>query len=1053
MNIAEFSIKKNVITIVFTIVMLVAGLKSYTQLARLEDPEFTIKQATIMTPYPGATAREVEEEVSNVMEKAVQEMGQLDYVESKSERGRSTVKVFIKDRYDKNALPQVWDELRRKVSNYENQLPPGAGPPIVNDDFGDVYGVFLALTGEGYSFAELKDTAKLLQKELLLAQDVKKVTFYGDQSEVVYVAMNREKMSQLGISQQAIYDALRAKNLVADAGSLNLGTEFIPLNPTGEFKSEQEFGELLISAPGSDRLVFLKDVASIKREYQEPANFILKYDGQPAIGLAISTVLGGNAVTMGEALEKKIKELLPQLPVGIKLNIIYLQSQAVTKAIDSFVVSLYQAVLIVVVVLLLFMGLRSGLIIGAILLLTICGTFIFMGAWQVTLERISLGALIIALGMLVDNAIVVTDGMKVKMEKGVDALAAAKDVVGQTATPLLGATIVAITAFAAIGTSQDSTGEYCRTLFQVILISLMLSWVTAVTMTPLFCKMFLIGKGKKKEGAEDKDPYAGKGFQLYKNFLVACLRQRWLTVGVVAGLFVLALLGSKMVPVSFFPNSTTPQYFVNFWLPEGSRIEHTVDVLKKAEAYFKSREEVTHAVSIIGGGEVRFLLTYPTEMPTRSYGQILVTVDDFKKIDKTIGDVQRELSELLPDVTVNLKKFLLGPGEGGKIQLRISGPDPDVVRQLTEKAKAVIDADGGAKGVRDNWREKVKVIRPQVAEAQARRLGIDRTDIARTLQAAFLGTNVGVYREGDELISIVSRAPEKERLNVDNLNYREIWSPAEQKMIPLRQIISEFKTEYEDANIWRRNRKPTVTIHADPVSGLSSFLLERIKPKIEQAINADVKQITGKNVRPKNWNPTTIPVYYKNAHPIKNMPGYSFGWDGEVEDSAKANASLAASIPTFAAIMILIVICLFNAIRQPLVIWLTVPLALIGVTVGLLMFNQPFGFMPLLGLLSLSGMLIKNAIVLIDEINMQIASGKDSFESIVDSGVSRMRPVVLAAVTTILGMLPLLKDAFFTSMAVTIMFGLGFATVLTLVIVPVLYAIFFKIPYAESAVN
>ncbi len=1046
MNIAEFSIKKSVITLVLTAVVLFAGIKSYQKLSRLEDPEFTIKQATITTPYPGASAKEVAEEVTNVIEKAVQEMGQLDYVESKSSRNLSTVKVFIKDQYDKSALPQVWDELRRKIQNAKGQLPPGAGEPIVNDDFGDVYGVFLALRGEGYTYAELKDTAEFLRRELLQVQDVKKITFYGDQNEVIYIEMNREKMSQLGVSQQNIYDSLKAKNVVSNAGSANLGTEFLPLNPTGEFKSEKEFGELLIGGLGSDRLVYLKDVATVRRGYEEPSRFIMKYDGQPSVGLGISTIMGGNAVTMGDGLAKKVKELVAQIPVGIKVDTIYFQAEAVKKSISDFVVSLWESVLIVVVVLLIFMGLRSGLIIGWILLLTIAGTFIFMDAWGVTLERISLGALIIALGMLVDNAIVVTEGMKIKMESGGDALQAAKEIVGQTAMPLLGATIVAVTAFAAIGTSQDSTGEYCRTLFQVILISLMFSWVTAVTMTPLFCKMFLIGKNFKPSAAQQKDPYAGKLFVVYKNFLELCLRNRVVTVGIVSVLFILSIIGFKQIPVSFFPNSTTPQYFINFWLPEGSQVEHTVKVLNQADEYLKKRKEIKHTVQFIGGGQVRFLLVYPTEMATRSFGQILVKVDDFKSIDKTIGEVQNNLSELFPDVTVITKKFLLGPGEGGKIQLRINGPNVDEVRKLAEKARAIINEDGGAKGVYDIWGEKVKVIRPLVAEAQARRLGIDRPDIAKTIEAAFQGTQVGVYRENDKLISIVARAPESERLNLDNLNRLEIWSPAQQKMIPMAQIVSGFSTTYEDANLWRRNRKYMLRINADPVSGLPSILFSRIKAKIEKALNADTALITGKEVDPKKWNAKTIPLYYKNEYSIKGMPGYSFGWGGEGEDSAKANSRLAENIPKFFIIMVLIVIFLFNNLLEPLAIWLTVPLAVIGVTAGLMMFGQSFGFMPLLGLLSLSGMLIKNAIVLIDEINAQVAAGKPPYDAVVISGVSRMRPVMMAAVTTIFGMIPLLGDAFFVSMAVTIMFGLGFATLLTLVFVPVLYTIFYKVP-------
>lgn len=1055
MNLAEFALKKKVIVLVFTFLLIAGGFKSYQKLARLEDPEFTIKQATILTPYPGASAREVEEEVSNVIEKAVQEMGQLDYVESRSSRGFSIVKVFIKDAYDKFALPQVWDELRRKMQNCQDELPPGAGPSIVNDDFGDVYGVYLALTGEEYSYRELHEAAELLKRELLQAKDVKKIAFYGDQPEVIYVEMNREKMTRLGISQQDIFEALKAKNVAADAGHLKLDREWIAISPSGEFKSEQEFGELLIGTSGSDTLIYLKDVAEIRRGYKDPPDFLLRYNGKPAIGIGISTVLGGNAVTMGQSLDKKIREIARQIPLGMKLEVIYLQSEAVTRAVNDFVISLIESIAIVLVVLLIFMGVRSGLIIGAVLVLTIGGTFIFMEMWKVTLERISLGALIIALGMLVDNAIVVTDGMRIKIEKGVDALAAAKEVVGQTAMPLLGATVVAVTAFAAIGTSQDSTGEYCRTLFQVILISLMFSWVTAVTITPLFCKMFFRPAPASKDGT-GKDPYKAQGFQIYRKFLLLCIRRRWMTLAVTAALFVLACLGFQRVDKSFFPNSTTPRYFVNFWLPEGSHIRETSAVLKKAEDYFRQRPEVKSMVSIIGGGEVRFLLTYPTEMPSQSYGQILVKIDDYKKIETTLPVVQRELQELLPDVTVIAKKFILGPGDGGKIQIRVSGPDYDTIRKLAEKARAVLYADGNATAIIDNWREKVKVIQPQLLEAQARRLGIDRPEVARTIQAAFEGTTVGGYREGDKLLKISARAPESERLSADNLEYLQIWSPAEKKMIPLAQITQGFQTGYEDAHIWRRSRKPTMTIHADPASGLPSELLLRIKPKIEKALGVDVARFSGKESKDgqdplADHHAETLPVTFKNEFPIKDMPGFSMGWDGEAEDSAKANERLGSSIPVFFCMMVVIVICLFNAVRQPLIIWLTVPLALVGVTAGLLLFKQPFSFMALLGFLSLSGMQIKNAIVLIDETDCQIRAGAAPFDAVVSSGVSRIIPVSMAAFTTVLGMLPLLQDAFFVPMAVTIMCGLSFAALLTLLVVPVLYVIFFRVPVEESS--
>jgi len=703
MNLAELSIRKSVITWVMTILFVVVGWISFNSLSRLEDPEFTIKEAIVLTPYPGASAAEVEEEVTNVIEKAIQQMGQLNWIESRSSRGMSQVKVRIKDQYDRYSLPQVWDELRRKVNDYQAQLPPGAGPSIVNDDFGDVYGVYLAITGEGYTYKEIYEFAKFLQRELLQAQDVKKIVLYGVQHEVVYVEMRREKMAELGISQQDIYNALAAKNLPVTAGYLTLGKEYIPVNPTGEFKSEKEFGDLLVRGrgPGSERLVYLKDVADIKRGYQDPPDNLMRYDKKPAIGLGVSTVLGGNVITMGKSLAERLNELEELAPLGMEIHPIYLQTEAVTKSINAFLVNLAEAVGIVILVLLIFMGLRSGLIIGSVLFVTIMGTFIFMAMGEVTLERISLGALVIALGMLVDNAIVVTDGMRVRMAQGTDALKAARDVVGQVGMPLLGATLIAVAAFAAIGTSQDSTGEYCRTLFSVILISLTLSWLTAVTVTPLFCKTFLKTETEEKsEGEGQKDPYAGGIYGLYRGFLITSMRFRWLTVAVVVALFALAMVGFGKVKKSFFPDSTTPQYYVDFWFPEGTSIHETAREMERAEQYLAGQEGVEHTITFIGGGQVRFLLTYSPESPYYSFGQILVKVKDYKKISAMMQEAQQALEEMFPQALINTRASSLHPrsfhrGQDPVADLR---PGPRRTEKTGGKGRGRFSGRPGVKG-------------------------------------------------------------------------------------------------------------------------------------------------------------------------------------------------------------------------------------------------------------------------------------------------------------------------------------------------------------------
>jgi multidrug efflux pump subunit AcrB len=1030
MNIAEWSIKKDVITWVITFVLLVVGFVSFNNLARLEDPEFTIKQAVVLTPYPGATPSEVEEEVTNVIEMAVQELGEVDWIESQSTRGMSMLKINIQTTVPKEAIPQVWDELRRKVNDYQLQLPPGAGPSIVNDDFGDTYGLYMAITGDGYTDMELHEYAKFLQRELLGVNDVKRIILYGVQPEVVNVEMQREKMAELGISQQDIYNALASKNIPSASGFISLGNEYIPVHPTGEFQSEKEFGDLLISSQGpqSQSLIFLKDVADIKRGYQEPAKALLRYDGKPAVGLAISTVPGGNVVTMGELLNKRLEELKPQMPLGMELHPIAEQPVAVTAAINGFVISLLQAVGIVVLVLLVFMGLRSGLIIGFVLFLTIMGTFLFMDMKGVILERISLGALVIALGMLVDNAIVVTDGIRMKMKQGTDALTASREIVGQVGTPLLGATLIAIAAFAAIGTSPDSTGEYCASLFWVILMSLTLSWFTAVSTTPMLCKTFF--KVEKPSGKDGDNAYSGKIYSIYRGFLSICIRMRWLTVVVVIGLFATSLFGFGYVKNSFFPDSTRPQFFIDFDFPNGTHINTTKKQLEKAEEWLS---------------QPRFLLTYTPQTSGSYIGRMIVDVNDHTRLNEFAARSQEALGTMFPGAIVNVKLFINGPNEGGRIQVRISGPDPEVLKQLGRQVKTILLDDPYSKGVRNEWGNPVKVVRPQMAEAQARRAGITRPMLSQAMEAAVEGTTVGVYREKDELLPIIARAPEHERTDMTNLDSVQIWSPAAQEMIPVGQVVSGFKTEFEPSQIWRRDRVKMLRIHADASQALPSELLSSVKPKIEQALNVDIEQAIGRTVSPENWNANTLPIVYNSSRPLKDMPGYYLGWGGEAEDSARSQSYLIPSVKIFFGIMILLVIFLFNSIKKTLIIWLTVPLSIIGVTAGLLLLRQPFGFMSLLGLMSLAGMLIKNAIVLIDQIDLELASGKPGFQAIVDSGVSRLIPVSMAALTTVLGLVPLLADAFFISMAVTIMFGLTFATVLTLIFVPVLYAIFFKI--------
>lgn len=1008
MSLGEWAIRRRVTTLTMTVILIVGGLFAYQSMGRLEDPEFTIKEALVITTYPGATAEEVTEEVTDRLESAIQQLGQLDKITSVSTPGKSIITVEIKDSFDKETLPQVWDELRRKVGDAQGQLPPGANPSVVVDDFGDVYGILYSITADGYSYKELQDYVTFLRKELLLIPDVAKITVWGEQQEAVFVEIPRARLRQLGVSTQSIIEALQQRNLVSDAGNVHVGTEYIRINPSGGITSVDALGDIYVTDTSTGKLVYLRDLAEITRGYIEPSTNIMRQDGTRALAVGISLASGGNIVDLGDRVTKRLAELDASTPVGFQIKPVYFQPDYVTKAVDGFAVSLLEAVAIVVVILMIFMGLRSGLLIGTVLLITVCGSFIFMKMMDIQLQRISLGALIIALGMLVDNAIVVTEGMLIRIQQGEDKIAAARAVVAQNMWPLLGATVVAVLAFAAIGLSSDSTGEYCGSLFWVLLISLMLSWVTALTITPLFCEMFL----HKGNGDADADPYGSVLFRVYRRCLRACLNFRWVTVGALLVLMFASGYAMKYVDQMFFPASTQPQFFIDVWKPEGSDISAVSDDLKIFEKKLAEDERVTFTTTFVGAGAPRFMLVYSPEQNYPNYGQIIVTIKDYHDVPAMIDEYRNYAAQTFPEAFFKFKKVRLGPGRDDPIEVRFSGPDPEVLRALSLEAQHVFASNSNARGIRDNWRQKAKVVVPVLNEQAVRRAGLDRPDIATALKSAYVGQSVGIYRDGDTLLPIVLRPPEKERSDIGTVDAVQVFSKVSNSMIPLGQLVSEYHTEFKNNALHRRNRKLTITVSCEAKVGQPTALFEEMRPQVES---------------------------------IKLPAGYTLEWGGEYEDSTDAQAGLFATIPTTIVLMIIITIALFNALREPLIIWLTVPLAIIGVAWGLLAAGQPFGFMALLGFLSLMGMLIKNAIVLLDEINLQIREGKEPFTAVLDASVSRVRPVMMAASTTVLGMLPLLGDAFFVSMAVTIMAGLTFATVLTLLVVPTLYVILFKI--------
>lgn len=1002
----------------FTLLLLIGGTVSYFDLGQLEDPEFTLKKAMVITMYPGASPQQVEEEVTFPLENAIQQLPYVDYVTSISSNGKSQISVEMKSTYRKEQLRQIWDEMRRKINDLSPSLPSGVYPSTILDDFADVYGVMYSVTGDGYSYDELKDYVDFLKRELVLVKGVSKVTVAGEQQPQVMVEVSTRKLAQLGIAPSHIFQLLQSQNTVSNAGKIRVGDESIRLHPTGEFKDVKELETLLISKPGASELIYLGDVAKVYREYAEVPNNVIRYNSQQALLIGVSFMSGVNVVDVGKHIDDHLASLEYQRPHGIDINSVYNQPQEVQKSVDGFIISLLEAIAIVIVVLLLFMGLKSGILIGGILLLTVLGTFIFMKLFAIDLQRISLGALIIALGMLVDNAIVVTEGILINLKRGQTKLKAAVNIVEQTKWPLLGATVIAVTAFAPIGLSSDASGEFAGSLFWVLFISLLLSWITAITLTPFFANlMFKENEFKNEEGQEDEDPYKGFIFNGYKAILDLALHFRKTTLILMVVLLCTAVVGFGSVKQSFFPASNTPMFYVDYWQAQGSDIRSTLEGVKKLEEFLQKEDLVEEVTSTTGQGAPRFMLTYAPEKSYPAYGQLIIRVANREAVATVMQTVRDYSNNHALSAQLKIKPMEIGPSTDAKIEARFSGPDPVILRQLAAKAEELIGNDDGAYNIRDDWRARTKMIRPQFNEQKARRLGISKSDLDNVLLTSLSGKQVGVYRDGTQLLPIIARSPANERLNVESVHDLQIYSPVLGVFVPVTQVVDEFDVQWEDSLIMRRDRKRTITIMAD-------------------------HDVLG--------DETPAKLFARIRGPIENMElprGYELEWGGEFESSSKAQKAIFGSLPLGYLAMFAVTVLLFNSLKQPLVIWATVPLAIIGVSAGLLAMNAPFSFMGLLGLLSLSGMLIKNGIVLVDQINLELSEGKSPYEAVFDSGVSRVRPVAMAAITTILGMIPLLFDVFFQSMAVTIMFGLGFATILTLIVVPVLYTVIFRIDY------
>lgn len=1003
-NLARLTVNNPLYGWVLILVCLVGGLHGIQNVSRLEDPAFPIKMAYIITTYPGASASEVELEVTDRIEDALQELPYIDFMESKSVPGRSEIEVRLLEYIGEEETPQVFDELRRRVSEATMRLPPGANTPIVEDDFGDVYGILYTVSAPDYSAAEIQDLVKEITTQLKLVPSVAKVLNMGAPYEAVYLELDHAKLTRFGLSIEDLGRSIWAENQVVDAGSTLFDGRRLRIAPPSALDSEAALRSMKIGLPGSTEIVELSDIARVNRSPVEVPPELVRLNGEPVMVIGVSVTPGQNVVKVGEAVDRKLAELQATLPLGIDIKPLYRQHEVVRLAINNFLKNLAISVATVVIALNLFMGWRAGTVVGLVLGLTVLGTIEIMNLAGIELQRISLGALMIAMGMLVDNGIVIAEGMLTGVRRGKSPVDAAADAVSRTQFALLGATVIGILAFAPISLSDDNSGHFLVSLFQVVAISLLLSWLLAITIVPLLGSYLL----KPVEAVSEEELYSAWYFTPYRVMIRFGLRRAWLSTLLIVTITGAALYSMKFVKTSFFPNNNTPMFFVDYRLQEGTDILTTAADTAPLEKQILEIPGVTTVASFIGRGHPRFAATVAQDQPNPALVRIIVQLEDLSRIRAAMQTTSELIAATRPDAEVRISRIEFSPSGGSKIEARFSGPDPLVLRRLSEEALEIY-LSHNLIDRKTSWRQQSLQLVPTFDEDNARLAGISRNDLARSLAYNSLGITIGLMRDGDKLIPIIARAPDAERADLSGLMNRQIWSPSQRQYVPMSQIISEFKLDAANTTIFRRDRIRTLTARANAPRGHNiNQYFQRVQPDVEA---------------------------------IELPPGYKLEWGGEFEANDEANESLLQRMPMAFGMMFFITMLMFGALKQPIVIWLTVPMIVCGVALGLLITNLPLTFPSFLGILSLAGMLIKNCIVLVDEIDKRLAEGDMTTYTMMMASISRLRPVMLASLTTIFGMSPLLTDDFFREMAVCIMSGLLFATLLTLVAVPVFYRI------------
>ncbi|HCK64163.1 MAG TPA: multidrug transporter AcrB [Acinetobacter radioresistens] len=1036
-NLSEWALRHKGLVLYLMILLGIVGIYSYSKLAQSEDPPFTFKVMVVQTYWPGATAREVSLQVTDRIEKELMTTGQYERIMAYSRPGESMVTFIAKDSLKSDQIPDVWYNVRKKVSDIRHQLPQGVQGPFFNDEFGDTFGNIYVLTGKDFDYAILKEYADRLQLQLQRVKDVGKVELIGLQDQKIWVEISNTKAAQLGIPVTAIQQALQQQNSVANAGFFETGTDRIQLRVSGQIQSVEELKQMPLLVGG--QTIQLSNVAEVYRGFSEPAQPRMRFIGENGIGIAVSMRKGGDILALGKNLENTFAKLQKTLPLGMQLQKVSDQPVAVKRSVNEFMKVLAEAVIIVLLVSFFSLGFRTGLVVAFSIPLVLAMTFAGMNLFDVGLHKISLGALILALGLLVDDAIIAVEMMAIKMEQGYSRIKAAGFAWNSTAFPMLTGTLITAAGFLPIATAASSTGEYTRSIFQVVTIALIVSWFAAVLFVPYLGEKFLpdfnqlpvrapwyqrlwarLRKRPEPEPVrpvhildEVHDPYQSGFYQRFRKLVNTCVTYRKTVIISTVGLFILSILMFKLVPQQFFPPSNRAEILVDLKLEEGASLTATENAVKKVERFLSTQEGIDNFVAYVGTGSPRFYLPLDQQLPQASFAQFVVLASSLDDRDEIRRSLDQQIRKLLPEVRTRVSLLENGPPVGYPIQYRVSGEDLSLVRQWAQRVAQVIGKNPNTTNVHLDWGEPSKTIILNIDQDRARQMGISSADLARFLNSSISGAAIDQYREKRELIEIRLRGDQAERVDVGSL--ASLAVPTSQGgTIPLAQI-AQIDYSFEEGLIWHRNRLPTITVRADIRS-------QQQPATVVNEMAGQIEQLR-----------TELP------------PGYLIEVGGTVEESARGQSSVNAGMPLFLAVVMTLLMLQLKSILRALIVFLTAPLGLIGVVIFLLLFNKPFGFVAMLGTIALSGMIMRNSLILIDQIEQDIQAGHDRWNAIIDATVRRFRPIILTALAAVLAMIPLSRSIFFGPMAVAIMGGLIIATLLTLFFLPALYAAWFKV--------